>query len=246
MIYTVDTHGLDFTLNSNGSYKAGKDSGVVNIYVKSEEHPDMMQSTIVTVKKCKVDVVDMPNQIVLVYDSGNSGSSGRGLYKKNITAKLITNAADAKPEFITDKTLTWLKQNGTGTKIDMDTNSTDGETVTKTITALEPGRTAVFATSADGPVGMTHVLVRGIKAKDNIGTSFNVSKNKNFDLGTHLIGFDDDNKDEITYESRDINIATVTNDGIVKSVGSGSTTITAKCGQYSIDFTVYSTTGTYN
>ena len=239
MTYTVDTHGMDFTLNEDGSYKAGKDTGAVNIYAKSTDHPNMMKSTIVTVKKCNVDVIDMPQKIVLVYKDENSGSSGRGLNETNITAKLITNQLGAKPEYITDKTLIWQKQVNTGTKIDMDTNSTDDVTVTKTIKAIEPGVTAVFATSNDGPIGMTHVFIRGIKAND-IKTSINVSKDRNFNLGEHLIGFDDDNKTDISYESGNSNIATVTSDGIVKAVQNGTTSITAKCGTYPITFTVYS------
>ena len=196
--------------NEDRTYTATEKNGITSIKVSVDDSSgnhfqDYAIVKSIVVKKCivdsvdmLVDSVDMPQKIELVYkDENDSGGSGGALNKTNITAELITNQLGAKPEYITDKTLIWQKQVNTGTKIDMDTNSTDGITATKTITALEPGMTAVFARSNDGPIGMTHVFVRGIKVKQK--DLYLTMTESRINLYDYLIAFDTENSTKLNF-----------------------------------------------
>ena len=235
MIYTVDTHGMDFTLNSDGSYKAGKDAGTVSIYVKSEEHPDMKQSTIVTVKKCRMANINLGNDITREWDNN----------KEEMTLHL--NAAISAEEggiydYITDKEVEWMTSNSQLCKVEPLSSSSDhgiGREMAK-VNITQPGLHMVYASAKNtllnpGAYDNCIIKVKGIKAKD-IGTGINVDKYNDFNLGEHLVGYDENY--DISYESKNSNIATVSSDGIVKAVSSGNTTIIARCGKYSIEITV--------
>lgn len=196
MIYTVDTHGLDFTLNSDGSYKAGKQSGVVNIYVKSEEHPDMMQSTIVTVKKCRMANINLGSDITKKWDNT----------KKEVTLHL--NAAISAEEggiyeYITDKEVEWMTSNSQLCKVEPLSSSADhgiGREMAR-VNITQPGLYTVYASAKNtglnpGAYDSCNIRVEGIK-KDNV--SLGVRDGDELDLKKYLIAFDSNNNTEIDF-----------------------------------------------
>ena len=112
MTYSVDTQGKDFTLNEDGSYKAGKDTGTFEINVESTDHPGMKKTVNVTVKPCrmtKIEIAGVDENKTKTWIWNNATDDKDGITRSVDAA--IHPEGKAIYDYITDKDVEWMTSN---------------------------------------------------------------------------------------------------------------------------------------
>lgn len=112
MTYSVDTQGKDFTLNEDGSYKAGKDTGTFEINVESTDHPGMKKPENVTVKPCRMTKIEIAS---VDEDKTKTWIWNNATHDKDGITRSIDAAIHAEEggiyDYITDKDVEWMTSN---------------------------------------------------------------------------------------------------------------------------------------
>ncbi len=155
----------------------------------------------VTTDDSKVDSIEVTSSKKTVW-VGN---------KRSLTATVL-------PSYAADKTVTWHS------------TDTDIATVSKTgyVTGVSAGKVKIFAKSADGEVVSNSYEItvkQHVESLNLAQSSVSLSLNEDYALDYEILPHDANNR-KVSFKSSNTSVATVTSNGYIKAVGTGTAKIT--------------------